>query len=43
MLNQFKTDEFFLSNICLTSVEELFNPQMPNRFKTDEFFCITSV
>ena len=27
MSNRFKTDEFFLSNICLTSAEELLNPQ----------------
>ena len=42
MPNRFKTDEFFLSNICLTSAdkktstEELINPQMSNRIKTDD-------
>ena len=49
MLNRFKIDEFFLSNISLTSAdkktstEELINPQMSNRIKTDNSICLTSV
>ena len=39
MLNRFKIDEFFLSNICLTSVEELLNPQSFHRLQYfDNYF-----
>ena len=39
MLNRFKTDEFFLSNICLTSAEELLNPQSFHRLQYfDNYF-----